>query len=113
MTIKPTNFIIAIAVSGLISYGISQMASVFSEIVGIGTFIYSSGTLGIALGVKHDNPRAQINLSALSGMFFLGGLVFSVAFSYLKFNPVPYVIIMAVGFLFYLLLVNYLGKTTQ
>jgi hypothetical protein len=110
MRIDTVYFMIALAIGLLLSYGLWFMADVLAVYIAIGSAIYLCITLGMTVGVRHDNPRTRTNLSALSGVFFVIGLVINVLFGMAGNIPVIYIMVSAISFLIYLGTVHFIGN---
>lgn len=113
MKIDLLYFMIAVAIGLLLSYGLWSMAGDFSTFIAIGSLIFLCCTLGMAMGVRHDNPRTRTNLSILSGTFFLVGLVINFVFCFAGNVPVLYIMANAIMFLIYLAIANFIQSAKQ
>lgn len=113
MKIEPVNFLISIAIGGLISYGLWSIAGNLASFIAIGSLIFLCGTLVVALGVKHENARTRMNLSSLSVLAFIVGLGLNLLFCFVDAWPVVYVLVTSISFLLYLLTVNFIANARQ
>ena len=113
MKIDSVYFMIAVAIGLVLSYGLWSMAGELSTFIAIGSAVFLCVTLGMAMGVRHDNPRTRTNLSILSGAFFLIGLVINFAFCFSGNMPVPYIMTSAISFLAYLAITNFIQNARQ
>ena len=113
MRIDTVYFMIAVAISLVLSYGLWSLAGDLALFIAIGSAIYLGVTLGMAIGVRHENSRARANLSVLSGVFFCVGLVINVGFSFANNIPVLYIMASAISFLVYLGTAYFLQNATQ
>lgn len=113
MKIDNVYFIIAIAAGLLISYGLWSLAGELASFIAFGSAIFLCSTLGLMFGIRHENPRVRFNLSTLSGVFFLIGLVINVVFCFTGNIPVPYILVSGLTFLSFLLLINFIQNARQ
>lgn len=113
MKIDSVYFMIAVAIGLFLSYGLWSMAGELSTFIAIGSLIFLCCTLGMAMGVRHDNPRTRTNLSMLSGTFFLVGLGINFVFCFVGNMPVLYIMVNAILFLTYLAITNFIQNARQ
>ena len=104
---------IAVTIGLLFSYGLWSMAGPLSAFILIGSAIYLCATLVMIVGVRHENSRTTTNLSVLSGTFFVIGLAINIAFCFVGYAPVIYMMVSAISFLVYLAALNALINTRQ
>lgn len=108
MRIDAVYFMIAVVVGLILSYGLWNISGELASFIAIGSVIYLCSTLGLAFGVRHENSRTRVNLSALSGIFFFIGLGINLFFSFAGNAPVLYLVLNALSFLIYLALVKFI-----
>lgn len=113
MKIDTVYFVIAVAIGLLLSYGFWSIAGELSTYIAIGSMVFLCITLGMAMGVRHENPRTRTNLSVLSSIFFLIGLGINTAFCFLGNIPVVYIMVSAISFLSYLAITNFIQNVRQ
>lgn len=113
MKIDNVYFMIAVAIGMLLSYGLWSMAGELSTFIAIGSVVYLCITLGMAMGVRHDNPRTRTNLSMVSLSFFVVGLAINVVFCFVGNAPVLYMLVTAISFLVYLAVANFIQNARQ
>lgn len=113
MKIDKVYFMIAVAIGMLLSYGLWSMAGTLSTFIAIGSLVYLCITLGMTMGVRHDNPRTRMNLSIVSATFFMIGLVSNVVFCFAGNVPVMYMMVTAISFLIYLAIANFIQNVKQ
>jgi hypothetical protein len=113
MKIDTVYFMIAVAIGLMLSYGLWSMAGELATFIAIGSVVYLCITLGMALGVRHENPRARTNLSIASILFFIIGLAINVGFCFAGNIPVIYLMVSAISFLIYLAAVNFIHNAKQ
>jgi hypothetical protein len=113
MKIDSVYFMIAVAIGMLLSYGLWTMAGEMSTFIAIGSVVYLCITLGMAMGVRHDNPRTRVNLSMVSVTFFALGFAINVVFCFVGNAPVTYMLATAISFLIYLAVANFIQNAKQ
>lgn len=113
MKIDSVYFLIAVTAGLLISYGFWSQAGELSGYIAIGSAVYLCSTLGMMIGVRHENSRTRINLSTLSGVFFLIGLIINWFFGFAGNIPVAYIMTSTLSFLVYAALANFLLNARQ
>jgi hypothetical protein len=114
MRIHPVNFLIALLISALLTFGLVSLdANLLKGATGIGSFIFSALTLALALGVTFENARAAVNLKVLSLLFFVLGLGVHLLFAFLWSSLVGYVICSGIAYLVHLLLAQSLYGARQ
>ena len=113
MNIDKVYFMITVAIGLLLSYGFWSMAGELSTFIAIGSAVFLCVTLGMAMGVRHDNPRTRTNLSVLSGAFFFVGLGVNTVFCFTGYVPVLYIMVSAICFLIYLAVTNFIQTARQ
>lgn len=80
-------------------------------LLGLGSFLFSSITLGCLIGTEFELPRTSINIKVLSSVFFIFGMVVNLLFSYLQFVISSYIIAIGIMSLVFILLVYQIFKT--
>jgi hypothetical protein len=113
MKIDSVYFLIAVTAGLLISYGFWSQAGELSGYIAIGSALYLCLTLGMMIGVRHENSRTRVNLSTLSGLFFVIGLIINWFFVYAGYIPVAYIMTTTLSFLVYAGLVNFIQNASQ
>ena len=113
MRIDAVYFVIAVTIGLLLSYGLWSMAGDLAWFIAVGATVYLSVTLGFAFGVRHDNPRTRVNLSAVSGIFFAVGLGLNLMFCFAGNTPVIYIVMNAIAFLIYLGVFHFFQNAKQ
>ncbi|TFW28523.1 hypothetical protein [Massilia horti] len=107
MRVHALNLLIALLVSGLITFGlVSADANTIKGTMAVGSFLFLGCTLGTALGCQVEQPRTAVNLKVLSGTFFVVGLAIQLVFSFGMFSQTSYVITDGVVFLTFILTAN-------
>jgi hypothetical protein len=107
MRIHPLNLLIALLVSGLLTFGLATAeANTIKGTLAVGSFLMLATTLGTALGVQLDSQRVGVSLRVLSSAYFLAGLVLQLVFCFGQFSQVSYVVTNGVAFLSFLLFAN-------
>ena len=112
MKIQPVNFLIAIALSALLSYGLWSMDAPLKNYIAVGAFVFLAGTLTPCIGIHYEQARRAVNLKVLCAVFFLLGLVENVAFSLLDASATFYIITCSISFLISSSQANISEKTT-
>jgi len=113
MKVNPVNFLIAIAISALMAFGIWSLDGELRNYVAVGSFVFLAGTLAPAIGLEYELARRAVNLRLLSIVFFVIGLVINTAFSLINLSSTTYTIVSAVVFLLYVLLANAIYSAKQ
>lgn len=114
MKVIKTQFIIAISLSILISYGFYSFCYEKQKItLSIGSFILNSIVLTFAFGIEYSNNKKKINLSAISFLFFLISLAFNIVFSLTNFSNEVYFLVTGIIVLIYILLFNTVLKVNH
>ena len=113
MKIDGVYFLIAVTAGLLISYGFWSQAGELSGFIAVGSAVYLCSTLGMMIGVRHENSRTRVNLSTLSGVFFVLGIVINWLFVFAGYIPVSYIMTSTLTFLVYVALVNFIQNTRQ
>jgi len=113
MKIDGVYFLIAVTVGLLVSYGFWSQAGELSGFIAVGSAVYLCSTLGMMIGVRHENSRTRVNLSTLSGVFFVIGIIINWLFVFAGYIPVSYIMTSTLTFLGYVALVNFIQNTRQ
>ncbi len=113
MQIHPANFLIAVAISALIAYGLWSMDGSLKAYVAIGSFAYCAGTLGPAIGINLEFARNATNLRVVCVVFFMIGLALNLTFALIGSSQTLYILICAISFLVYVFLANSLYNAKQ
>jgi hypothetical protein len=113
MRINSVNFLVAIAISALMAFGLWSLDGELKNYVAVGAFVFLSGTLAPGIGIEYELARRAVNLRIASIVFFMIGLLINGAFSLINFSSTAYTIISAVVFLVYVLLANAIYSAKQ
>lgn len=114
MRIHPVNFLIAILIGALATYGLVSLdANLMKGTIGIGAFLFLSSTLAVGIGFNFDGARAGTNLKVLSLLFFFCALVLNLLFSLFWSSQVSYIISCGILFLVYVLIAQSVFSTQQ
>ena len=106
--------IIAIAISGLISYGFYSFHNSNNKLLlSIGSFTFLALTLIFTIGATFDLSRTKINIRTVSALFFGTSLVSNLVFSFFEFTKPIYVIVNGILLLAYLLVIYSIQKLKQ
>ena len=85
MKINLVQTIIAIAVSGLIAYGLYNFHDGENQILlSVGSFVFLSVTLALSIGVSFEQSRTTTNIRVVSGIFFAVALISNLIFQLLE-----------------------------
>ena len=106
MKINLVQTIIAIAVSGLIAYGLYNFHDGENQILlSVGSFVFLSVTLALSIGVSFEQSRTTTNIRVVSGIFFAVALISNLIFQLLEVFPEPsYIITNGILLLIYVLI---------
>jgi hypothetical protein len=105
-----TTFI-ALCLSALIAFGFySFNDNALKAALCIGSFILISITLVMAIGIRFNNYRGNINIRATSVTFFVAALVSNLIFSFVVFSLPAYIVTHGILLLLYLLVVYLILK---
>jgi hypothetical protein len=112
------NFIkavIAICISGLISYGFYSFHDSDNKLLlSIGSFVFLAITLLFAIGISFDNlPRTTTMVQVVSIIFFIVALISNIAFSFFNFTPPIYIITNGIALLIYALVAYSVSRARQ
>jgi hypothetical protein len=106
--------IIAIAISGLISYGFYSFHNSNNKLLlSSGSFAFLALTLIFTIAVNFDLPRTKINIRTVSSLFFVVSLVSNLTFSSREFTKPIYVIINGILLLTYIFTIYSIHKSKQ
>ncbi|MEX0598861.1 MAG: hypothetical protein WD512_20425, partial [Candidatus Paceibacterota bacterium] len=106
--------IIAVALSGLIAYGLYNFHNGENKILlSIGSFVFLSVTLALNIGVNFEQPRTTINIRVVSGIFFAVALISNLIFNFFNFSKAFYIITNGILFLIYILIVYSINRAKQ
>lgn len=104
---------VALAVSGLIAYGLRNLSEDLGNFVLVGSFAYLSGTLAPAVGVAYELKRNATNLRIVCGVFFVVGLLLNFGFVLFGGSQTLYVIACTVSFLIFAFVANVIYGAQQ
>ncbi len=113
MKINPVNFLVAIAISALMAFGLWSLDGELKNYVAVGAFSFLAGTLVPGIGIKYELVRRAVNLRIVSIVFFVIGLLINGAFSLINLSSTLYTIVSTIVFLIYVLLVNAIYSAKQ
>lgn len=110
------NFVqttLAMAISGLISYGFYNFHSSENKLfLSIGSFILLSITLALSIGINFELSRTITNIIVVSGIFFTIALISNLIFIFFDFTEPSFLITNGILLLIYVLIVEsiYISK---
>lgn len=114
MNVITVNLMIAIAATGLLTFGVVSIdANIFKTATGLGSFIFFLCTLSMAIGVSFKNPRVGVNVRLVSIIFFCVSLCLNLLFAFVAFSLTSYVIASGMMFLLYILITNSIYRARQ
>jgi hypothetical protein len=113
MKLHAVNFMIAVAVSALIAYGLWSLDGPLKNFVAVGAFVFLAGTLVPCMGIEHEQARNAANLRIVCLLFFAIGVVLNVAFSFVGASQTVYILVCAIAFLIYVFLANAIYNARQ
>lgn len=114
MKINITNFVIAIAISALLTYGLwSIEGNSLRNTISVGSFMLLSSTLALMLGVSFHLPRAATNIKVVSGVFFGIGLLINATFALMTLSQASYIIASGIAFLSFVLVARSIYAAEQ
>ncbi|MEI7429378.1 MAG: hypothetical protein WCL27_02910 [Betaproteobacteria bacterium] len=113
MKVNPVNFLVAIAISALLAFGLWSLDGELRNHVAVGGFVFLAGTLAPGIGIEFELARRAVNLRLVSIVFFVIGLVINAVFSLINLSSTTYTIVSAVVFLLYVLLANAIYSAKQ
>lgn len=107
MRIHPVNFLAAIVISALITYGtVSLDSNTLKGVIGIGCFLFLAATLSMTMGVSFENGRVGANVKVVSVLFFIVALILNLVFGFFVFSQTSYIITSGIFFLLYVVIAN-------
>jgi hypothetical protein len=111
------NFVlttIALAISGLIAYGLYSFHESENKILlTVGSFVLLATTFTATIGTSFTNSRTGTNIKTVSSIFFIGALISSLIFTFITFSVPVYIITNGIILLIYLLIVYSINKANQ
>jgi len=114
MKIDFIKTIIAIALSGLVAYGLFTFnTSPNKDLLTFGSLIFLITTLTFTIGVSFNLPRTTSLIRTVSVIFFIIALLVNIAFSFIDFKEATYIIVNGILFLIYGLISYSIGKAKQ
>lgn len=114
MKINLVQTIIAIAVSGLIAYGLYNFHVGENQILlSVGSFVFLSVTLALSIGVSFEQSRTTTNIRVVSGIFFVIALISNLIFNFLSFSEPSYIITNGMLLLIYVLIAYSINRAKQ
>jgi len=114
MKLNVVQTIIAIAISGLIAYGLYSFHDSENKIIlSLGSFVFLAMTVVIAIGVNFEQPRTTTNIRVVSGIFFTIALISNLIFSSFTFSIPSYIITNGILLLIFAQIVYSINKTKQ
>lgn len=114
MRIHPVNFLLALMICALLTYGIVSIdANGMKLTTGIGSFVFLSSTLAVAIGLQFKNGRAGVNVSMVALLFFVAALLLNLLFAFIAFSQVTYIVTCGVAFSGYVLLAQSISSAEQ
>jgi hypothetical protein len=114
MKVHPVNLLVALVISGLLTYGIVSVNGLpYPGLIGVGAFVTLASTLVTAIGLQFENPRAGVNVRLVSLLFFAGLLLFHAAAAFLTPSQTVYVIVTGIAFMVYVLIANAVHSARQ
>ena len=107
MKVHPVNLLAAFVMSALITYGIFLMDSnVIKIVMGIGSFVFFTSTLGVSIGITFTSARTGVNVKIVAIIFFIISLMLNLLWAYFTFSQASYVIAVGIAFLLYIMVAN-------
>lgn len=114
MKVNLVQTIIAIAVSGLIAYGLYNFHDSENKILlSVGSFVFLSVTLALSIGVNFEQSRTTTNIRVVSGIFFAVALISNLIFNFLSFSEPSYIITNGILLLIYVLIAYSINRAKQ
>jgi hypothetical protein len=94
MKVNFIQTIIAVAISILIAYGFYSFHNGESKLIlSVGSLLFLSATLIMAIGISFKQSRTTTNIRVVSGIFFFVGVVSNLIFSFFHFVVPSYIIV--------------------
>ncbi|KAB2970617.1 hypothetical protein [Zoogloea sp.] len=107
MKVHPVNFLIAIVISALATYGLVSLESnTIRGFIGVGGFTFFASTLAVALGLSFNNARTGANIRVVAFCFFLISLLVNGVFALFNLSQTAYIITSGIFFLIFVLISN-------
>jgi hypothetical protein len=100
------NFLVALAISMLIAYGLWSLDGALKNYVALGGMAFLAGTLIPCIGLHYETGRNATNFRVTSGLFFVIGLLINSVFAFLDSGQAAYVVISATVFLIFVVTGN-------
>lgn len=114
MKVNFVKSVIAIAVSGLISYGFFQFHNGENKsLLSLGSFLFTATTLLLSIGINFEFPRTTTMIRTVSGIFFTIAFLSNLFFSFTNFSIPIYVIVNGILALIYLLITYTITRAKQ
>ncbi len=114
MKINFIKTIIAICVSGLISYGFYSFHETDNKLLlSIGSLVLLSLTLLFTLSISFSLPRTTTMIRTVSGIFFAIVFVSNLLFSFFNFSTPIYLIINGIAIMAYALIAYSISRAKQ
>lgn len=114
MKINSIKAIIAICVSGLISYGFYSFHKTDNKLLlSLGGFLFLSMTLLFTLSISFSLSRTTTMIRTVSGIFFAIAFVSNLLFSFFDFSTPIYVIINGIFIMAYALIAYSISRAKQ
>lgn len=113
MKMHPVNFLIAVAVSALIAYGLWSVDGSLKNYVAVGSFVFLVGTLAPGMGIQHELARRAVNLRIVCMLFFVLGLAINTFFALYSDSQTAYIIVNTIVFLIYVFFANMIFGSRQ
>jgi hypothetical protein len=105
MKINPIKSIIAICISGLISFGFFSFQDTENKnLICIGSFLFLSLTLLFSFSISFSLPRTTTIIRTVSVLFFALALISNLIFSFFNFSTPIYLIVNGIAILIYALI---------
>ena len=114
MKINTVKAIIALCISGLISYGFYSFHKTDNKLLlSLGSFLFLSLTLTFTLSISFSLSRTTTMIRTVSGIFFAIGFVSNLLFSFFNFSTPIYVIINGIIIMAYALIAYSISRAKQ
>ena len=115
MKVNALYSIIAVAIAALIAYGIYSFCRSENELLmAIGSFLFISFPLFLAMSVSSPAKRSSANMKVLSTVFFLFALAINILFACLSHFSVPlYIIPNGIAVVVFFLIYHSIYSTKQ
>lgn len=114
MKIHPVNFLAAIIICALLTYGISMLdTNPIKFTMGIGSFIFFACTLAVAMGITFNSSRVGVNIKVVAIVFFIISLALNLIFGFFSFSQATYIISSGILFLLYVVVANGIFRAPQ